>query len=181
VTAIALVGCGSAKRQMAGCQARNLYTSTYFSQKRVFAETLCDGWYILSAKHGLLDPLERIGYYDVSLEDFSITERYQWGHDVLDELVDQEAEGSTVILLAGRTYVDVLPDGLEERFDVRDPFAETSGIGEQNAWLSQAVKRQDPFLPVAEVAGGGGDGGRDDRPGARRRARGQQSIMEWSR
>ena len=67
---IALVGCGSSKIDLDDGEtvsAGELYDSTYFRLKREFAETCCEKWRILSAKHGLLRPDDEIESYDASL------------------------------------------------------------------------------------------------------------------
>jgi hypothetical protein len=63
---IALVGCGSAKRDEPR-PAKHLYSSGYFTLKRRYAEQHCDDWRILSAKHRLLGPDREIPPYDASL------------------------------------------------------------------------------------------------------------------
>lgn len=95
---LVLIGCGKAKRdpndpvdlhqaeisegqEWGGregplWQAKDLYTSTYFSSKRDFAErisrglpTEASGWAILSAEHGVVPPWEPLKPYDTTLDD----------------------------------------------------------------------------------------------------------------
>lgn len=62
---IALVGCGKSKLDHAA-PARQLYTGSLFvAASRWAAE--CDGWFILSAKFGLLDPETVVEPYEVRL------------------------------------------------------------------------------------------------------------------
>jgi hypothetical protein len=46
-----------------------MYTSTLFRGRIEAVESTCDTWFVLSAKHGLLDPSEVIEPYDVALKD----------------------------------------------------------------------------------------------------------------
>lgn len=52
---IGLVSCVKSKRDEPA-KPRELYTSAYFEKMRAYAEQEHDEWWILSAKHGLLDP-----------------------------------------------------------------------------------------------------------------------------
>lgn len=137
--------------------ARELYCSNYFHKKREFAEALCDRRYILSARHGLLDPLESIAPYDESVRDFNVRERNQWAFRVADELTD-EISDDIAVFLAGRDYVEPVSDRLIEEFDGSDidrlyhPFFETAGIGEQLEWLANALNAEDPLLSVVNLA-----------------------------
>ena len=123
VERIALVGCGAAKRDEA-CPARDMYTSAFFSLKRQYAEQF-DDWYILSAKHGLLDPDEVIDPYDQSIEDVDTA---TWADQVekhLDNLGDVQ-----LVFLCGRNYWE--PLGLSGD----TPLTDAGGMFDQMSWLS---------------------------------------------
>jgi hypothetical protein len=47
--------------------AQDLYTSAVFVGRRAWVEQSCDRWFILSAKHGLVDPEQVLEPYDESL------------------------------------------------------------------------------------------------------------------
>ena len=51
---VALVSCVKSRRPEPA-PARDLYTSPLFRAMRRYAESHADAWYILSAKHGLVD------------------------------------------------------------------------------------------------------------------------------
>lgn len=136
-----LVGCGSAKRDGLAA-ARNLYTSNYFKKKRAYAQAVGDDWRILSAKHRLFDPDRWLRPYDLSMADVEDPEH--WARIVGGQLypwLDVEFDGQVeVVVLAGRDYTDPLRPVLEElNIDARYPFDDTDGIGEQLAWLTEAV------------------------------------------
>lgn len=82
---IGLVGCVKSKRAEPAA-ARDLYVSTLFAGRRAFVEKTCDQWYVLSAKHGLVDPNTVIEPYDVALAAHSTRERRQWARAVIEEL-----------------------------------------------------------------------------------------------
>jgi hypothetical protein len=63
---VGLVGCASMKLKRPA-PARDLYVSPLFRKASAYAEATCERWFILSAKHGLVDPDEVIEPYDVRL------------------------------------------------------------------------------------------------------------------
>jgi hypothetical protein len=165
-----LVGCGKKKREVTGhpnyadnqYRAAALYASIYFRLKREFAERMCEHWRILSAKHGLYHPFCIMQPYDVRLTasgfegdgepNYDSVE--SWADAVLEELAERlvsiaASDGSEpvdeIVLLAGRAYTDPLRDGLAELdVDVRYPFDDTDGVGEQMGWLKEHTDTEAP-------------------------------------
>jgi hypothetical protein len=152
---IGLVGCGAQKKQ-GKHQAQDLYTSTYFELKKQYAETVCDTWYILSAKHGVILPEKQIEDYDTTVKDMTEDETREWAeqvyqdlHSWTDELASEEYEGPhRIVWLAGEDYIQpvenlVMEDDREE-FVPRSqlPFRQTNGIGEQMRWLKKQIQQE---------------------------------------
>lgn len=145
---IAVVGCGASKK--AGFhEARNLYTSNYFQLKKEFAEEVCDVWFIYSAKYGLIRPDKEIESYDKTVSDMSKDEVQELARGVAQELhvrTDELGKDSTIYWLAGEDYVKpverlVMDDEIEPFNPTSSlPFRNTSGIGEQMAWLKQNIR-----------------------------------------
>ena len=135
------VGCGTSKRP--GLRpAADKYDSTYFALKRAYAETH-DDWYILSAKYGLIKPETLIDDYDVSVGDGIFPG--QW-HDRVRASINchpDRVATDCIEVLAGKRYVEPIRDLLDGLLcDVVYPFekGEFNGIGEQMAWLKEAVE-----------------------------------------
>jgi len=82
---IGLVGCVK-KKLRAPARAQDLYTSPLFRGRRQFVEASCDEWWILSAKHGLVDPREELHPYDVTLNTMGVGERREWSQRVLEQI-----------------------------------------------------------------------------------------------
>ena len=104
MTGIHLVACARQKRA-SGAMAADLYTSDLFAKARAYVEAVGGPWFILSARHGLLHPLQWVEPYDTTLADLSIAERRAWGARVAAQL--DAAIGRTdgaIVLLAGRLY-----------------------------------------------------------------------------
>jgi hypothetical protein len=81
---LGVVGCGDAKADEPR-KAKNLYTSSWSTLKRRYAEEYADEWAVLSAKYGLLDPEVEIEPYDVTADDIDVGE---WGVAVAEDLPD---------------------------------------------------------------------------------------------
>lgn len=114
---IGLVGCVKTKGPRA-VAAADLYRSALFLGRRRAVEATCDRWFILSAKHGLVDPVRRLGPYDVTLNRMSVAQRRRWADGVLDGL-EQELGNLRRCLFevhAGAAYADWgLVEGLLDR------------------------------------------------------------------
>src|SRR6266567_8408523 len=82
---VGLVGCVKGKASEA-TPARNLYTSPLFRGRRSFVERSCDRWFILSAKHELLNPNQTVEPYNLELRELSRTQRREWSQRVLSQL-----------------------------------------------------------------------------------------------
>ena len=140
VREVGLVSCVSAKRGEATVP-RDLYTSTYFVKMREYAQQEHDEWWILSAKHGLLDPDgEPIEPYDETLRDATADERRDWADTVVDQL---SAEGQfdepvRFVVHAGKDYYGELIPRLEPHQDVEVEIpTEGLRIGEKLAWYDE--------------------------------------------
>jgi hypothetical protein len=111
---VGLVGCVKKKRDVP-MRASELYVSSLFTGRRKYVARTCDRWFVLSAKHGVLEPEEIVAPYDVSLTTMSAAARRGWSAQVLDDL--QRRLGGlgshTFEIHAGAAYRDFgLLDGL---------------------------------------------------------------------
>ena len=102
---IGLVGCVKSKLGKAA-EAQDLYTSPLFRGRRWYVERSCDRWFVLSAKHGLVDPMKVLEPYDHTLKDERIADRRRWSASVLIALKTELGSlGSTVFEIhAGNEY-----------------------------------------------------------------------------
>lgn len=158
---IVVVGCGAAKRdrelepgklRLRRYPAQELYTSSYFSVKREYAEGVGDQWAILSAEHGIVFPWEQLEPYETVIDELDDEALGGWADDVigaLEEWVAWElsdgADRIVLELLAGQQYLEPIRSTLElgaegdGDLDVRFPFDGTSGIGDQMQLLGDRV------------------------------------------
>lgn len=102
---IGLVACVKSKKGTAA-PAADLYTSPLFVGGRRAVEANCDKWFILSAKHGLLDPTAVVDPYEETLKGASRGRKRSWSRQVLDELSDVLGDVAGVVfeVHAGQDY-----------------------------------------------------------------------------
>jgi hypothetical protein len=133
-----IVGCCKGKRTGDDrVPAADLYTSDLFRKRRAYAEATGKPWLILSALHGIVEPLEPIPPYDCTLSDlkchqlaglkWAINRKLQRLSIARNSLVEIHAGADYVALLKGDSYRQII---LPLRFRV--PLAGL-GIGQQLA------------------------------------------------
>ncbi|QIB76483.1 hypothetical protein G3I44_12135 [Halogeometricum borinquense] len=137
---IGLVSCTKSKREQATQPADLYMASTFFSKAREYVEANHDHWYILSAKHHLLDPHgPPIEPYDDTLSDAPIARKREWAEIVYNQLEEEGIldDGNRLVFHAGRDYYSELIPLLEDTpVDVETP---TDGLqfGETLAWYNE--------------------------------------------
>ena len=106
-----LVACSAAKLAHRA-PAADLYTSDLFAAARDYAEAHAQlhgsRWAVLSARHGLLDPAQRIDPYDLKLASLTPLSRSRWALLVVLKLEELEADRRPIVVLAGKDYADPL-------------------------------------------------------------------------
>jgi hypothetical protein len=133
---IGLVGCASVKLKRPAA-ARDLYRSSLFRKASAHAEATCDRWFILSAKHGLLDPDDVIEPYDVRLgaNRRDTPPIHEWAKRVLGQIESTVPDPASArfVILAGVQYRTIMFHEPTWHWEV--PM-EGMGIGEQLRWLT---------------------------------------------
>ena len=138
---IGLVSCVKTKREEPATP-KNLYTSDYFEKMRSYAEQYHDDWWILSAKHGLLDPDGKpIEPYDETLSGARVIKKRDWAEQVAEELYDQGllSEEVTLVVHAGKDYYEELLPLIEDRDVSVEIPTEGLGIGEKKSWYKERL------------------------------------------
>ena len=131
---IVLISCVGKKKSFK-CKARDLYDSTWFYYGWRYARSLNPGKiFILSAKHGLLDPETNIGPYQVTLNTKGDREIQEWATGVLKALNRKtHLKRDRFIILAGERYRRHLVGAIRHYKIPMDGLR----IGEQMAWLKK--------------------------------------------
>lgn len=93
-----------------------LFRSPQFAGARAHAEQAGVPWFVLSAKHGLLDPGDVVGPYDVQIDERSGAYRVAWGEWVVAQLSERvPLEGATVEVHGGVDFAQPLRQPLARR------------------------------------------------------------------
>src|SRR3990167_6575675 len=102
---IILISCVS-KKQTKRSKAKDLYISPLFQYNLKYASSLHpDKMFILSAKHGLLEPEREIEPYNETLNKMSSERVKEWANKVLKDLnVKTSLKSDEFIFLAGERY-----------------------------------------------------------------------------
>lgn len=133
---IVLLGCVKSKLAQPATAA-DLYTSPLWRARRRYAERSDADWYILSAKHGLVKPGQKLAPYEMALTTRSLGDRRDWGERVVADLAVEvgDLRDADVELHAGAPYREAVWGPLEKRGAAPlNPLAGTRGIGEQLSW-----------------------------------------------
>ncbi len=85
ISDVLLIGCVKTKRDRPAA-ARELFASPLFARRLAYAEAVGRPWFILSAKHALVEPDELLAPYDVYLAEQSTAYRTAWGAWVVERL-----------------------------------------------------------------------------------------------
>jgi hypothetical protein len=133
---VCLVACVSTKLSTKS-PARELYISPLFQKARSYAESRFDEWYILSAKHHLLDPDSVIAPYEKTLNNMPKQARREWSEQTYQGILSTIQNGSTLAFVAGERYREDLVKRLQEDgYTIRIPLEKLS-IGIQLSWLNK--------------------------------------------
>jgi len=138
---IGLVSCVKSKRDEPATP-KELYTSDYFQKMRIYTEQHHDDWWILSAKHGLLNPDgDPIEPYDETLSGARKARKREWAEKVAEQLEDEGllSEDITLVLHAGKDYYgELLPLIQDTEVSIEIP-TEGLYIGEKKAWYKERI------------------------------------------
>ena len=119
--------------------AKELYQSAWFRKARAYVERTRRPWFILSAKHGLVGPVEVIEPYEQTLKRMPVKDQRQWADQVLLKLAPHLPETGSICFLAGEAYRRFLARELEGRgYEVVVPMAGLAS-GKQLAWLNREL------------------------------------------
>src|SRR4051812_1215949 len=96
--------------------AGGLFRSDGFARAREHAVRSRLPWFVLSAKHGLLDPDEVISPFGVQIDDQAAAYRTAWGEWVVAQLADRlQLDGVTVEVNGGGDFAQPLRQPLTRR------------------------------------------------------------------
>jgi hypothetical protein len=132
---IGLIACTKAKLTRPA-PARELYSaSDLFRKAAAYCDAYLDGWFVLSAKYGLVEPERIIAPYDMTLKTMPASERRRWGTQVVQRL--RQLGDVALEAHAGAAYVRPL---LEAGIVLDDPVRGLT-IGKRKRWYIERLGR----------------------------------------
>jgi hypothetical protein len=153
-----LVACGAAKLDRPAPVA-DLYIGLLFRKARGYAEAARHPWFVLSARHSLVEPGTVLEPYDAKLADLTPEEQTAWADGVARALFLRGFGGWGVFEVhAGNTYVRSLRAALAPiALDILDPLAGL-GIGRRLRWYATGGSSQPPSRdPLPDTAHSGAE------------------------
>jgi hypothetical protein len=136
---VGLVSCTKSKREEAA-KPKDLYLeSSFFRKARQYVEANHDAWYILSARHYLLDPDgDPIEPYDETLNGASVGAKREWAETVFKQLRAEGllVDGNQLVFHAGRDYHEELTPLLSETSVEFTVPTDGLQFGETLAWYN---------------------------------------------
>ena len=135
----------SQRKQTVTAPAEELYTAPFFQAARELANRHSTGWFVISGKHGLLNPKTIVDPYDFDLGEASEQFRKAWANDVVAHLRQHISREAVVVILANRTYSDPLKDELLSE-GMRHNIV---SLDSASSWsLEDALRRLEPVVRV---------------------------------
>lgn len=95
---------------------------------------------ILSARHGFLEPSERVEPYDEALGEQTPRRRRAWAQRVLEQLLEHFPADTRLVVLAGSAYVEGWIEAMR-RDGRRVEWRRHRGIGDERSALSAQLKQ----------------------------------------
>lgn len=138
---IGLISCTKSKKDHPSKPKELYMTSHLFKKARKYCEKYHDGWYILSAKHHLLDPNgPEIEPYDETLNNASTAERREWSKKVFEQLKEEDLLSKKLIIHAGKKYYEFLIPLLEDVDVEYEIPTEGLAIGQSMSWYNEWIE-----------------------------------------
>lgn len=132
---VLLLGCVKLKLDRRA-RAKDLYRSPLWRGRHAYAESSGHPWFILSARHGLVEPDDELDPYDMALADLTADQRSQWGDDVVAALETGlgRLAGVTFEMHAGGVYRRAIEPGLLAAGAWLEVPLRGLSLGSQLAW-----------------------------------------------
>lgn len=136
---LGLISCTKTK-QKHRCEASEMYSaSDLFKKAYKYCTKEYDAIAILSAKHGLLLPHDKIEPYDLTLKDMNSEEREAWAERVFKQMKCRLnlKDLDKVYFHAGEYYREPLMPKLEEVYISCEAPLKNLTFGKQKAWYKE--------------------------------------------
>lgn len=156
---LAVVSCGATKQDLRPGErvpARELYSSSVHVCKDRYGRN-SHGYYIASAKYGLIHSETEIGTYDQTLSKMASEDVEAWAEDVAVDLEAVVREGgyNAVVFIAGEDYINPLRAYFPNiDADILTPWQTSeyvNGVGRGMAWCNDEANWPVNVASVEEI------------------------------
>lgn len=137
---IGFVACTKKKKDYT-CEAVDLYSeSNLFSMASRYLKMSYDEWFILSAKHHLIEPSYRLDPYDVTLVKATVEKKKTWASTVAEQITTKfQSRDVDLYFHAGEDYTKYLIPLLEQAGYLCNKPLKGLGIGQQLQWYKERI------------------------------------------
>ncbi|WP_435125830.1 DUF6884 domain-containing protein [Halobaculum sp. D14] len=129
-------------------RAEDRYATEFFSLKADLAAHVCDQWFVLSERHGVVAPDEEVDGVDRAFTDLQPGEQARWAMDVVSDVASRvrKREYERVHVFADRPMREALKErgGMLSRVsaagaETTEPLAGIGGQDRQEQWLREQL------------------------------------------
>jgi len=139
---VGLVACTKSKRTVPSIPKKLYMASDLFQKRRRYCEIYHHIWYILSAKHHLLEPDgPEIEPYNETLKKARKEIKVKWSEIVFKQLKEMNLLHYNLIIHAGKDYYEYLIPLLKNAGVTFSIPTAHLGIGEQKAWYKEMIEK----------------------------------------
>lgn len=138
---IGLINCVGTKRSYK-CKAKDMYCSSLFKKAFAWLTQNCDKVYIMSAKHGLLDPEKIIEPYNVSLYGMTRSQRIRWSKNLYLQLREcTDIQHDIFIVEGGVKYTEFIQKAIPHwHIPYERDLCHNFGTGRRMQWYDKYLK-----------------------------------------
>lgn len=132
---VAIISCVKTKKQ-GKHMAKELYISPLFKFSYAYTSKHYDKVYILSTLYGLLEPTDKIEYYELTLNKMNAQQKRAWAYKVTTQLKSKIKPTDTLHYFCGVNYRQELIKQLPNTYT--EPL-KGLGMGKQLQWYKQRI------------------------------------------
>lgn len=132
---IAIISCVKTKRQ-GTLPAKDLYNSPLFNFSYEYTSKNFDKVFILSTLYGVLEPTDKIQYYELTLNKMNAQQKQAWAYKVATQLKAKVKPTDTLHYFCGVNYRKSLIKELPNEYT--EPL-KGLGMGKQLQWYKQRL------------------------------------------
>lgn len=142
-----VISCSKTKQDIeagSSVAAIELYISSLFKKSVEYVYSVAsnkDKIVILSARHCVLNPDDKIQYYNETIKDKKLIEKKEWAEEAYDQLKSIDCD--EFVFLCGSDYLKYLYPLLDKNKENYSVLMLGMGIGQRLKWLKENTNKKD--------------------------------------